>query len=198
LSARCERERRDRGPAKRRSRLPAPALGALAALIAFPCEAAPQYNAGLLAGAAARGVGSSLWADTVFYGGIRGDVMLGRTAPGDFGAGPYVAVTTAAFDDARLAGGGSLHLPMDDTFPLVLSAGAFARAFDGAVKPGMQTQLFFGTRSYNYHADYVIAAGLVAGVDYSLSDGNESVFVLAAQIDGLLLALPFIILGQAL
>jgi hypothetical protein len=109
-----------------------------------------------------------------------------------------VAVTTAAFDDARLAGGGSLHLPIDETFPLVLSTGAFARAFDGSVKPGVQAQLFFGTRSYNYHADYGIAAGLVAGVDYSFGHANESIFVVAAQIDGLLLALPFLVLGQAL
>jgi hypothetical protein len=49
-----------------------------------------------------------------------------------------------------------------------------------------------GSRSYNFHASYAMAIGVVGGIQAGLGDSRETAIVVAAQIDGLLLAMPFI------
>jgi hypothetical protein len=157
----------------------------------------PQFNTGFLAGVAGRGVDDAVWDDTCFYGGLRGDVILGRNAPRDFGAGPYLNVATACFDDARFGGGVTLHLPVHETFPLLLSAGPLLRA-GPSTDVGGSVQLFFGPRSYNYHGAYSLAGGLVVGAERTFGNAPETLLIIAAQVDTMVLILPIMLGYQAL
>ncbi len=154
-------------------------------------HADPQWNASALAGVCGRGADGSHWDDTCFYTGIHGDVLLGRNRNSDFGVGPYLQFTTAAFDDIRLGGGGSLLLPVSAYFPIVLSAGGLAR-HDEKWTPGVQGSVFFGSRSYNFHSSYSLAGGIVLGYEQELRDQKSNAIVIVAQIDALFVALPFI------
>lgn len=170
------------------------------ALIATLCRTAaaePQANAGLLAGIAGRGTPGHLWDSTVFYGGLRGDVVLGRSKPRDFGVGPFGEIATAAFDDLRLGGGVTTHIPVTASLPLLVSAGGFARNRAGDWAPGLTGQVFFGSRSFNYGSSYILATGLVLGVDHIPGSNGETTFLILAQLDGFLLAAPFMLLRGA-
>jgi hypothetical protein len=158
--------------------------------------AEPQANTGLVIGGAGVGAEGEFWDHAEFHVGLRGDVMLGRDDPDDFGAGPYVDVGTFAFDELTFGGGGQLLLPVFDALPLVLSAGAYARIGndDFGLEPGIIGALFWGSRSYNFHANYVMAIGLLAGYRYTFGESRESALVVAAQVDLALIGMPFILL----
>jgi hypothetical protein len=170
--------------------------GALA--LSSPAFADPQWNAGLVTGVCGTGTRDALWQDTCWFNGARGDVMLGRSRGSDFGIGPYLDVTTAGFSDLRLGGGVTGVIPWSTWFPLVLSAGGYARSADEGWEPGLAAWAFLGSRSYNYHSSYVMAGGLIAGLHYGLGDSRETAIVIGAQIDGLLLVLPFLFAYEAI
>ncbi len=164
---------------------------AVVACAAGRAEADPQWNASLVTGVCGLGAKSSYWDDTCFYNGVRADLLFGRNRYSDVSAGPFVSVATASFDDLRTGGGATLLLPITDYLPLGLSLGAYGRHDDGW-HPGASGWLFFGSRSYNFHSSYVMAGGLLLGLERDLdSQGRNAIFV-GAQIDGLVLALPFI------
>jgi hypothetical protein len=82
----------------------------------------------------------------------------------------------------------------------VLSLGPFARVGDDGfgVEPGVGGALFWGTRSYNHHAGYIMAAGLSVGYRHVIGDSGETAMTFAAQIDLVAMGLPFVMLAQAL
>jgi hypothetical protein len=174
------------------------ALGAGLTLAVFSRQAAadPQLSTGITLGAAGVGYDHQVWKQTDFHLGIRADLMLGRSKPGDFGIGPYAEVLTLAFDELHFGGGASVLLPVTDTFPFVASVGAFGRkGNDGLpVSFGVATDLFWGTRSYNFHASYVLTAGLYAQLRYDLGDPKETALLLGARVDSAMIALPFLFL----
>ncbi len=158
--------------------------------------ATPQANAGLTIGGAAVGNDGAFWDHAEFHMGLRGDVMFGRDRPGHFGFGPFVEVGTFALDELQFGGGATLLMPVDNTLPLVASVGAFGRIGDDdfGLEPGLSGALFWGTRSYNFHANYVMSAGLVLGFRQSLGESKESTLMLAAQLDLAVLGLPLVAL----
>jgi hypothetical protein len=160
--------------------------------LARAAHAAPQWNVGVVAGVCGAGEDRELWDHTCFYGGLRGDVLFARERNSDLGFGPYLEVATAGFDDLRVGLGPALLLPIHPYFPLGLSAGGYARNSEHGFEPGVAARLFFGSRSYNFHSTYGMAGGLLAGVDYGLGESKEILFVLGVQLDGLVLALPFL------
>ena len=161
-------------------------------LLALPAQADPQWNASLLTGVC--GIGSdAYWKHTCWYNGLRGDVLFGRNRNADIGLGPFAQLTTAGFDDVRLEGGLTTLLPVHPYFPIGLSAGGYARHSAAGWEPGLSGWLFFGSKSYNYHSSYIMTGGLLVGLNYGLGPTRERTIVIAAQIDGLVLALPFII-----
>jgi hypothetical protein len=166
--------------------------------LAGSVRADPQWNASLVTGVCGEGTRDAYWQDTCWWNGVRGDVMLGRTRNSDFGIGPYLDASTAGFEDARLGGGVTAHVPWNDYFPLVLSAGGYARRDDEMWEPGIAGWAFLGSRSYNFHSSYVMAGGLIAGLSYGLGDSRETAIVIGAQIDGLILALPFLLAYDAI
>jgi hypothetical protein len=154
--------------------------------------AEPQWNVSVLAGAAGEGRDREVWQNTAFYGGLRGDILLGRERNADAGAGPYAEIATAAFDALRMGGGAELLIPVSAYFPLIPSVGGYARYDETGFEPGVSARLFFGSRSYNFHSSYGMAGGLLVGIDYGLGESRELVVIIAAQLDGLVLSLPFV------
>jgi hypothetical protein len=169
-------------------------------LVPGAVRAEPQANLGLTLGAAGRGYDHEPWQETAFHMGLRGDVLFLREASTDFGLGPYAEVFTHAFDELQLGGGVSVLLPIIDAVPLVASFGAYGRAGDDdfGFEPGLATSLFFGSRSYNHSGSYAVTAGLLAQGRVGLGDARETSIVLAAQLDTVFLALPFLYLAEAL
>jgi hypothetical protein len=161
-----------------------------------PAHARPQANTGLVLGVAGRGE-EALWEETVFWGGLHGDLLFGREGNGDLGIGPYLSLHTAAFDDVRPGAGASLLVPIHELVPAIVSAGAFAR-LGGEAAAGASGRLFLGARSFNYHGAYNLSAGVVIGVDRTFAGPDETVLTVAAQVDGLLFALPFVLAYEAL
>jgi hypothetical protein len=176
-----------------------PVLADLPPVLVPPDEAArPQVTVGATVGAAGVGYGR-VWSETDFQLGLHGDVLLGRAGNRDYGAGPYLELLTLRFKEVQFGGGASLLLPLAENFPLVLSAGGFLRAGDPyGFAPGLTGQLFWGSRSYNFDSDYVLAAGLVAQVRHSFGAEQENAVLLGAQVDLAMLALPLFYFGYAL
>ncbi|WP_437546861.1 hypothetical protein WME97_43645 [Sorangium sp. So ce367] len=183
--------------AGRPAALVATLLGAV--LLHGAARAEPQASAGVTVGLAGVGLDRQLWDSTVFHLGLRGDVLFGRAANDDFGVGPYAEVLTHAFDEIQTGAGVSVLAPIHDSFPLVLSTGAYGRWSDDArgVEPGIAAAIFWGGRSYNFHSRYGMSTGLLAQGRFGLGGSKETAVVLAAQLDLALLALPFVYLFEA-
>ena len=75
-------------------------------------------------------------------------------------------------------------------FPVLLSIGGASRDLSDTRLSG---ELFFGLRSHNFHGAYAMASGLVVGGDAALTGARQNTLYLGLQIDGLWLALPFIL-----
>ena len=176
------------------------AVGALSLLLACgDARAEPQGTAGLTIGVAGAGLDRSYWDETDFHLGLRGDVLFGRERASDFGAGPYVEVLTHAFDDVQFGGGLSVLLPVIEYLPVVVSAGTYGR-FSGepyGTEPGIAAEVFWGSRSYNFHSAYGLSFGLLGEFRYGLGDSRETSIVIAAQLDLVGLSLPFLFLINA-
>jgi len=165
-----------------------------------PSLGRPQGTAGLTIGAAGVAVDNEYWNDTVFHLGAYGDVLFGRAGNDDFGFGPYAELLTNAFDDFQLGLGGTLLLPVLDTFPIAISVGPYGRLAEGVggIEPGIATTLFWGTRSYNYHSDYIMSAGIHSQLRVGLGDAGETAIVVAARLDFVAMSLPFLYLFNAM
>lgn len=169
----------------------------LAVLSSGSAHAEPQANAAVTAGLAGRGDASELWQDSRFHLGARGDVLFGRTGNEDFGWGPFAEGMTS-WDDVAIGGGVSALLPVHTYLPVVVSAGAYGwNGPQGGWEPGVSGQLFWGSRSYNYHGSYVMAGGVSLQGRWGLGDSEERTIIVAAHLDGQVLALPFLFLYQA-
>jgi hypothetical protein len=172
-----------------------------AALSALPglALADPQVNAGVTLGVAGRGFYREAWEETEFHLGLRGDVLFGRSNTKHFGVGPYVEFLTDGFDELQFGGGGSFLIPIVDSLPLILSAGAYGRlGSEGfGLEPGIATSLFLGSRSYNFNSNYVMAFGIVPQFRYGLGDSREMTFIVSTHIDLAFLCSPIIFLVDA-
>jgi len=158
--------------------------------------AEPQANAALTLGGAAVGAEADVSDHAEFHLGLRGDTIFGRRDAFDFGIGPYVELGTLAFDELQFGGGASLHVPVHETLPLVASVGAYGRVGDDdfGVDPGFSGALFWGSRSYNFHANYVMAVGLSVGYRHTFGQANESALLVAAHLDLAAMGLPLVAL----
>ncbi|MCA9640098.1 MAG: hypothetical protein KC492_05360, partial [Myxococcales bacterium] len=152
-------------------------------LYSTPAYADPQGNVSIITGLCGEGTRDELWQSTCWYNALHGDVILGRDRNSDFGIGPYLDVGTAGFDDLRLGGGGSLHIPVHPYVPAVLSLGGYARRFSDGWEPGLAGDLFIGSRSYNFHSAYVMTGGVSLGARYGVGGSKELTLIIAAQLD---------------
>jgi len=169
-------------------------LAAVAATVARPAHAKPQWNAGLETGLC--GTGSQLGFERLGWcNALHADLLLLRERGNDFGLGPSLRLGTARFDDLRLDAGLSVLIPAFEVFPIVLEAGPHLRNFD---QPGVFASAFFGFRTMNHHGRYEIASGLSLLAERSFSAGTPSAVWITARIDAVWLAMPFLLAINAL
>ncbi|HYQ44340.1 MAG TPA: hypothetical protein VER11_20295 [Polyangiaceae bacterium] len=170
----------------------APVVATFLVLFSSAAElrADPEWN--VAAQTSLCGLGNDrVWQKTGFCGGFRGDLLFGRDRNRDFALGPYATFGTATFSDVRFGGGLSFLIPtLEGDFPIVLSAGALSRNGSDLRLAG---QAFFGLRSHNFHGYYAMGSGIVLGGDSVVSGPSANTLYVGLQIDGLWLALPFIL-----
>ena len=154
-------------------------------------HAEPEWNVAAQASLCGLGDHGRYWQKTGFCGKIRGDLLFGRERNADFAYGPYATIGSATFSDVRFGGGLSLLLPaLEGDFPIVLSGGALSRNGHDA---RLSAEAFFGLRSHNFHGAYAMASGLVLGGDAAFAGGHGNSLYVGLQVDGLWIALPFIL-----
>lgn len=173
------------------------AAAIFAAFLARPAGADPQTSVGLTVGGVVRdaeGAGTS----GAFHLGGRADLQLLRSRNGEMAVGPYVDVATASFHDVDAGGGLGWLLPLSDDFPLILSAGGFARDGDGrGWRPGVEGTLLVGPRSYNFHSWYGMAGGLFVQTRWVPQSPSTLDVVIGVQVDVEILALPFLLAWES-
>lgn len=158
-------------------------------------RADPQGNASLITGLAGEGSrDDGYWRGTAWFNALHGDLIFGREKNADVGAGPYLQLGTSGFDDLRFGGGGTLHLPVSQYVPLLVSAGGYGRSSSFGLEPGVAASLYVGARDYNFHSPYSVAGGLYLGLTHGLGDSKETTIIIAAQLDSTTLWLPLVIL----
>lgn len=171
----------------------------LGVLWAASAIAEPQASVGLTIGGVVQDVVGPSPASGAFHLGGRASVLFLRSRGADMAIGPYLDVATASFHDLDLGGGADWLIPVRDDLPLVLSAGAFTRNGEGrSWSPGLESTVFFGSRSYNFHSWYGLAAGLFAQSRWIPSSPSTLDLVFGVQIDGELLVLPVLLIYEAI
>jgi len=162
-------------------------LGARAA------SADPQASVGVTTGLALEDLAGPRSVLPAFHLGLRGDLLLLRTSPRTMGIGPYVHVATEAFESGDFGGGLSWLIPATEDLPIVLSAGGFVRTGQGRTwAPGLQGDVFAGSRSYNFHSAYGMTIGFFAQT-LAIPEPPATVdLVLGMRIDGEIIALPIL------
>lgn len=164
---------------------------------ASEAAAAPQWNSALVAGIAGVGDGSAGWDRTQFYGGVRGDLLLLRDGPRSPGLGPSLEIATAAFADVRGIAGARALLPLGDLWGVAIEPGGYVRSSDFGAVGGFSARAWFGIQTYNYRGAYSPRGGLTVGYTHDIGDSDSHAIVIAAEIDGLVLALPFVLLYES-
>jgi hypothetical protein len=177
-----------------------------AALIVFAllaraerAEADPQAGAALTVGGGVVGLQPDGRKVPVFHLGVRADLLFLRERDRDMAIGPYVEVGTEAFQSLAIGGGAEWLLPVTESFPLILSAGAAARGVDGAGwEPGLSAGAFFGSRGYNFHSWYGLTGGVFVLARRSLGATRDTDLIAGLELDLSLFAYPAIFLYNAL
>lgn len=154
--------------------------------------AEPEWGSSIILGAA--GIGAkSAWEETRFYGALRGEALFLRQNRRSIGLGPAVEIGTAGFSDVRALGSAVVLFPIGEFLAVSVAPGGFIRSSDQGAVGGVSGRAFFGMHAYGY-GDYALNGGLVLGYDRDLGGPKENAIVIGAQIDGLILALPVVLL----
>lgn len=160
-------------------------------------SADPQASAGLTIGGAVTHVRDG--ASGAFTLGGRADVLFLRERGRDMAVGPYVEALTIGFETLEAGGGAEWLLPVRDELSFVVSAGLFERrAPNVGWQPGAAAGLFFGSRSYNFHSWYGLAAGVFVQGRYGLGDSRQADIVIGLQLDLALVVAPFLFVYEAI
>lgn len=163
-------------------------------LLLSPAAAAyPQWSVGLSLGAGAR-LAPVDAREVLITMAMRTDATFGARTPHAWRAGFFGWAGTTDFVTLDVAAGGVLHVPVNASFPLLLSAGVIADVLPDVGRVGVLGRLWWGTRSLNYHSSYGMAAGLWVEGRYRPGDGSADVLA-GVDLDLRFLALPFIALA---
>jgi len=162
-------------------------------------HAEPQASVGLTGGAAFQDVAGPGNLDVSLHLGGRADVLFLRSHNGQMALGPYVDGATAGFHDLDLGGGLEWLLPLTSDVPLVLSAGGLARDGDGRTwAPGVEGTAFLGSRSFNFHSWYGLAAGAFVQTKWVPAFPSTVDMIVGVQLDLELVVLPALFVWDAL
>jgi hypothetical protein len=157
----------------------------------------PQWHVGLSPGGClVHRSGSDQ--DFAWCGSVSSHLLFLRQRDSDFGLGPYARVLGILGDSASASAGLSALLPLSPTYPFIISLGAVAASHDNAANAGAAAWLFWGPTSYNFHSSYSMASGLLIGAQKTWGTEPTTVLAFAAQLDLVLVAMPFIFLFEVL
>src|SRR5262249_19678037 len=131
------------------------------------------------------------WDSTRFWGAVRGDLLI-RPSNGGIRVGPALEVGTVGFSDARFAAGATVLAPIGDLLAAAVTPGGYIRTGGPGAVGGVSARAFFGARVFGYDP-YSLSAGLVLGFDRDLGASRDHALLVAAQVDGLVLALPVLL-----
>lgn len=170
------------------------ALGLVVALLPRPAQADPQWSVALTGAVGARDLRDEV-RPVVQLGGWA-DVLFLRQRNNQMALGPYVNLLTGSFRSFEAGGGVSWLLPVGGPV-FILSAGPHLRVGDGSTLPGLTGNLFFGSRSFNFHSSYGYSLGIYAQGRHGLGDSRQAELTGGVQADVMVLALPFLLLANA-
>jgi hypothetical protein len=109
--------------------------------------------------------------------------------------GPYVEAGTLSFHNLDAAAGAEWLIPLRDELPLVVSVGALVRDGGGrSWASGVESSVFFGSRSYNFHSWYGMATGLFVQTRWIPGPQATVDAIFGVQIDAELLVMPALLL----
>jgi hypothetical protein len=158
-------------------------------------RADPQAHVALRPAFCGTGEAGALWEETRFCAGLLADLLFFRERNRDFGFGPYVELTTAGFFDVRWGGGASLLIPVLEDFPVVVELGGYGHELTSFALGG---SVFWGARSYNFTGAYSLSLGLFVSFQRDLDERGANLLIAGFEVDGVLLALPFLLGWEAL
>jgi hypothetical protein len=162
-------------------------------------HAEPQASVGLTGGAAFEDIAGPGPVGVSLHLGGRADVLFLRGHNRQMALGPYVDAATAGFHDLDLGGGLEWLLPLTDDVPLVLSAGGLARDGEGRTwAPGVEGTAFVGSRSFNFHSWYGLAAGGFVQTKWVPASPSTVDVIVGVQLDLELVVLPALFVWDAL
>ncbi len=167
----------------------------------WPRKAAadPQASIGLTGGANVQDVAGPPGPNTTAELGARGDVLFLRDRNGQMALGPYLDVATPWFHGVDVGAGGSWLLPLTSEIPAILSAGGFLRDGSGrSWAPGVEGNVFVGSRSFNFHSWYGLAVGLFGQTRWVPASPSTLDVVVGVQLDTELLVLPVLLAWGAI
>jgi hypothetical protein len=192
-------DRSRRGAACRRAVAAIAGALTLCDLACREAHADPQATAGLTLGGVVENVVGPSGTGGAFDMGGRASMLFLRNRGSDMALGPYLDLATAGFHNIDLGGGVEWLIPVRDDLPFVLSAGAFVRDGTGrSWAPGMAGTVFWGSRSYNFHSLYGLTAGIFAQSRWIPASPSTLDLVFGVQIDAEILALPGILIFEAI
>ncbi len=164
---------------------------------AQPVRAAPQVSVGVTGAADLQSQGGRTTGWSFQLGG-RADALFLRDHNGQMAVGPYIDGATAGFHDIDVGGGVEWLIPLTAEVPMVLSAGGLARSGDGyAWAPGVEGTVFVGSRSFNFHSWYGLAAGGFVQTRWVPATPSSQDVVVGVQMDLELIVLPALFLWDA-
>jgi hypothetical protein len=201
------------------------AIVAIGALVGSDAAAAPQISTSLTIGGGIRegklspsavtsGGGADVSRETLraaFHMGVWADAIFLRRRASDIGLGPYLQLSTTGFSSVDAGLGATWVIPTKSV-ALAVSGGAYVRGASLSLypdkvpgawswTPGLSGSIFLGSKSYNFHGPYAMTIGAVVQGKYGISSEalrRHAELTLALQIDFEVLALPFLLVGQAL
>ena len=164
-----------------------------------PASADPQISLGTTIGGAITDLRLSDGPHSAFHLGGRGDLFLLRQRDRDIGVGPFGEVLTEGFHTLEAGGGLSVLLPVFESFPVILSGGAYARRAPSlGWEAGVSSTLFFGAMGYNFHSKYEMQNGLFVSNRYGLGDGRQWDVIIGVRLDLMVFALPALFIYEAI
>ncbi|HEY3497028.1 MAG TPA: hypothetical protein VGK73_20155 [Polyangiaceae bacterium] len=158
-------------------------------------QAEPQGHVALRTAVCGSGEHGALWQESHFCGSVIGDLLFFRQRNRDFGFGPYLELTTAGFFDVRWGGGASLLIPILEDLPLVIELGGYGHELEAAALGG---SVFWGARSYNFTSAYNVSVGAFISAYRDLDERGANLLVAGFELDGFVVALPFLLGWEAL
>jgi len=170
--------------------------GATCSAWASRAPAAPQGHAAIAAGVAVLDRTERRGGFPEFSGAVRGELFFGRERDKDLGLGPLVTLSSVSFEHYGASAGLSALLPASPTFPFIASLAGGVLSTRPGWSPSVEAWLFWGPASYNFHARYAMASGVLFGYQTSLGSERVTVISVNGQLDLELVALPFILVHQ--